>query len=61
MDDNTTSALEDVWKRVVQKGCTLPQKIDEERIIEITFKHAQGFGYDFSELTHKLKILLIIY
>ena len=48
MDDNTTSALENVWKRVVQKGCTLLQKIDEERIIEITFKHAQGFGYGFS-------------
>ena len=50
MDDNTTSALENVWKRVVQKGCTLPQKTDEERIIEITFKHAQGFGYVFQNL-----------
>ena len=53
MDDNTTSALENVWKRVVQKGCTLPQKIDEGRIIEITFKHAQGFGYGFSEFLNK--------
>ena len=53
MDDNTTSALENVWKRVVQKGCTVPLKTDDERMIEITFKHAQGFGYDFSELINK--------
>ena len=48
MDDNTTLALENVWKRVVQKGCTVPLKTDEERIIEITFKHAQSFGYGLS-------------